>query len=186
MFALYSPVKDSVSTNLCKTRSAVQIVSKLWSLHSGLRSVPLNGTDRNLSSSGCGNHIEFSTSKNLLLTLTIKGAGRTRNVQIRNVRMEIPGKELTPPCRKGAELAVCLAATCFAAFNHFRFVPEIDSKAKSIGSGVPIGKHPNFGEVLVLALMPVVRRKHFEELLRQFVRPLRCGSVVLAGLMVAN
>ena len=35
----------------------------------------------------------------------------------------------------------------------------------SISKRIPIGEHPNFGEELVLALMAVVRRKHFPELL---------------------
>ena len=39
----------------------------------------------------------------------------------------------------------------------------------SISKRVPIGEHPNFGEELVLALMAVVRRKHFPELLGQFL-----------------
>jgi hypothetical protein len=56
----------------------------------------------------------------------------------------------------------------------------------SIGKRVPIGKHPNFGEVLVLALVAVVRRKHFPELLGQFLCLLRGGYVVLALLMVPN
>jgi len=36
-------------------------------------------------------------------------------------------------------------------------------------SASQLEKHPNFGEELVLALMAVVRRKHFPELLRQFL-----------------
>ena len=39
----------------------------------------------------------------------------------------------------------------------------------SISKRIPIGEHPNFGEELVLALMAVVRRKHFPELLGQFL-----------------
>jgi len=39
----------------------------------------------------------------------------------------------------------------------------------SISKRVPIGEHPNFGEELVLALMAMVRRKHFPELLGQFL-----------------
>ena len=39
----------------------------------------------------------------------------------------------------------------------------------SISKRIPIGEHPNFGEELVLALVAVVRRKHFPELLGQFL-----------------
>ena len=39
----------------------------------------------------------------------------------------------------------------------------------SISKRIPIGEHPNFGEELVLAFMAVVRRKHFPELLGQFL-----------------
>jgi hypothetical protein len=58
--------------------------------------------------------------------------------------------------------------------------------AGSIGSRVPIGNHPDFSEVLVLAIVAMVLGKHFPEHVRQFSRLLRGSCVVLALLMVAN
>src|SRR4029077_10579655 len=52
------------------------------------------------------------------------------------------------------------------------------------GRGAPIGNVPDFREVLVLAIMPVIGGKHFPQLLRKLAR-LICGiGVVLARLVV--
>ena len=51
---------------------------------------------------------------------------------------------------------------------------------------VPIGNYPNFGEVLVLALVPVILCKHFAEHFRQIVRLPGDRGVALALLVIAN
>ena len=51
---------------------------------------------------------------------------------------------------------------------------------------VPVGNHPNFGEVLVLAFVSVILRKHFAEHFRQIVGLPGDRGVALALLVIAN
>jgi len=62
----------------------------------------------------------------------------------------------------------------------------LTGKQTSSGRGAPIGDDPDFGEELVLAIVPVVCREHFAQLLREFVRLAGGIGVVLACLVVAN
>jgi hypothetical protein len=54
---------------------------------------------------------------------------------------------------------------------------------KLIGRAVLVWKNPNFRKVFVLAIVPVVLRKYFPKLVRQFRRR---SPVTLARLVVAN
>ena len=50
----------------------------------------------------------------------------------------------------------------------------------------PRRNDPDFGEVLVLAVVPVVLREHFPQLFREFVRLIGGVGVVFASLVVAD
>jgi hypothetical protein len=54
------------------------------------------------------------------------------------------------------------------------------------GGGAPIGQNPDFGEVLVLAVVPMILGEHFPQFPGKFVRPGRGVEVVPASLEVAN
>jgi hypothetical protein len=55
-----------------------------------------------------------------------------------------------------------------------------------LSRGAPIGNHPNFGEVFVLAIVTVVSREHLPQFFRELIRLTRGIGWVLAFLMIAN
>src|SRR6266849_5345524 len=77
------------------------------------------------------------------------------------------------------------ARQCRAPTTTNQAASLIRSRA-SVGRSVPIGNDPDFGELFVLAVVPVILGQHFPEFARQGVGALRrvCGR--LAGLMVPD
>src|ERR1700691_2030743 len=63
---------------------------------------------------------------------------------------------------------------------------RVSASPTGSGRSTPIGKDPDFGEVLVLAIVVVVLGEHFAQLLWEFVGLARGIRVVFAGLVVAD
>src|ERR1700689_1411004 len=72
------------------------------------------------------------------------------------------------------------------AINQKQSLMTYEWHPKVSARSAPIGKDPDFREVFVFAIVPVIGSEHFPQLLGEFVRLARGVGVMLARLVVAD